>query len=265
MAYETILFDVANAVATITLNRPGKLNAFVPAMNRDVLDAFKACAADPAVRAVILTGAGRAFCAGQDLGERAAQFAKGGEPPDVGETLDTLYNPLVRFIRTLEKPVVVAVNGVAAGAGANLALAGDVVIAARSAKFIEAFCKVGLVPDAGGTWTLPRLVGRARALGMALLGAPVSAEQAAEWGLIWACVDDDALAAETLAVAAQLAAGPTLALGAMKRAFQASATNTLDAQLDLERDLQRVMGRSEDYREGVTAFVEKRKPDFKGR
>lgn len=265
MTFETILFDVSSGVATITLNRPDKLNAFIPAMNHDVMAAIRICTTDDSIRAVILTGAGRGFCAGQDLGERAAHFALGGDPPDVGETLDTLYNPLVRAIRALKKPVVVAVNGVAAGAGANLALNGDIVIAARSAKFIEAFCKVGLIPDVGGTWHLPRLVGRSRSLGMALLGHPVSAEQACEWGLIWAVADDDALITEATAIAQQLAAGPTKALGAMKQAFNASESNTLEAQLDLERDTQRIMGQSDDYREGVTAFTEKRKADFKGR
>lgn len=264
MIADPILFDVADGIATLTLNRPDKLNAFIPDMNRALMAALERCAGDSAVRAVILTGAGRGFCAGQDLAERAEQFAAGGEPPDVGATLDTLYNPIVRAIRALEKPVVVAVNGVAAGVGANLALHGDIVLAARSAKFIEAFCKVGLIPDGGGTWHLPRLIGRARAMGMTMLGTPVAAEQAAEWGLIWACVDDERLMDEARAIAAQLAQGPTRALGAMKRALNASEANTLDAQLDLERDTQRKMGRSDDYREGVTAFTAKRKPDFKG-
>jgi 2-(1,2-epoxy-1,2-dihydrophenyl)acetyl-CoA isomerase len=263
MPYETILLEATDGVATVTLNRPDKLNAFVPKMHEELRTALDACAEDAAVRCIVLTGAGRGFCAGQDLAERAMQFSEGGAP-DIGETLENFYNPLIRRLRLIEKPVVVAVNGVAAGAGANIALAGDIVIAARSAKFIEAFCKVGLIPDAGGTWSLPRLIGDARARGMALLGAPISAEQAAEWGLIWACVDDDELADEARAVARQLAAGPTRSLGLTKRALNASATNTLDEQLDLERDLQREAGRTEDYREGVAAFSEKRPAAFKG-
>jgi len=215
------------------------------------------------VRALLLTGAGRGFCAGQDLSDRV--IAAAAEPVDLGYTISTHYNPLIRTLRELPKPVVCAVNGVAAGAGANIALACDVVLAARSASFIQAFCKIGLVPDSGGTYFLPRLVGTARAMGLALLGDKLGAEDAERWGLIWKCVDDAKLMDEARALAAQLAAGPTKALGEIKRAIYASPANMLDAQLDFERDLQRELGRSGDYREGVAAFMEKRAPKFRGR
>jgi 2-(1,2-epoxy-1,2-dihydrophenyl)acetyl-CoA isomerase len=215
------------------------------------------------VRAVLLTGAGRAFCAGQDLSTR--KVSPGAAPIDLAVSLGNYYNPLVRRLRELPKPVVCAVNGTAAGAGANIALACDLVIAARSASFVQAFSKIGLLPDSGGTWFLPRLAGSARAMGLALLGERLSAEDAAAWGLIWKVVDDDALATEATAIAKQLATGPTTGYGLIKQALLASATNSLDAQLELERDLQRKAGFSEDYREGVTAFLEKRKPVFKGK
>jgi 2-(1,2-epoxy-1,2-dihydrophenyl)acetyl-CoA isomerase len=218
---------------------------------------------EPEVRAVLLTGAGRAFCAGQDLSTR--KVSPGAAPIDLAVSLGNYYNPLVRRLRELPKPVVCAVNGTAAGAGANIALACDLVIAARSASFVQAFSKIGLLPDSGGTWFLPRLAGSARAMGLALLGERLSAEDAAAWGLIWKVVDDDALATEATAIAKQLATGPTTGYGLIKQALLASATNSLDAQLELERDLQRKAGFSEDYREGVTAFLEKRKPVFKGK
>jgi 2-(1,2-epoxy-1,2-dihydrophenyl)acetyl-CoA isomerase len=215
------------------------------------------------VRALLLTGAGRGFCAGQDLSDRVV--AAGAEPIDLGYTLSTHYNPLIRTLRELPKPVVCAVNGVAAGAGANIALACDVVLAARSASFVQAFCKIGLVPDSGGTYFLPRLVGTARAMGLALLGDKLGAEDAEHWGLVWKCIDDAKLMDEARALAARLAAGPTKGLGEIKRAIYASSANTLDAQIDFERDLQRELGRSGDYREGVAAFMAKRAPRFKGR
>ena len=263
MAQSTVLLEVADGVATITLNRPEKLNAFNEAMHRELAQAFDRVEADAAIRAVLLTGAGRGFCAGQDLGDR--MVGAGDAPPDLGDTLDRTFNPLIRRICRLERPVVCAVNGVAAGAGANLALSCDLVLAARSAQFIEPFCKLGLVPDAGGTYMLPRLVGSARARGLALLGEPLAAERAEAWGLIWRVVEDDRLMAEATSLARHLATQATKGLGLIKRALLASATNSLDAQLDLERDLQREAGRTEDYREGVAAFMAKRPPTFRGR
>lgn len=263
MAEATVLFQIAEGVATITLNRPDKLNAFNEAMHHELARAFDRIEDDATIRAVLLTGAGRAFCSGQDLGDRL--MGEGDAPPDLGDTLDRLYNPLIRRICRLERPVVCAVNGVAAGAGANLALGCDIVLAARSAQFIEPFCRLGLVPDAGGTYVLPRLVGAARARGLALLGDRLSAERAEAWGLIWRVVDDDRLIDEATALARHLATQPTKGLGLIKRALLASAGNSLDAQLDLEGDLQREAGRTDDYREGVAAFMAKRPPAFKGR
>jgi 2-(1,2-epoxy-1,2-dihydrophenyl)acetyl-CoA isomerase len=232
-------------------------------MHAELRAALSAAGENPQVRCVLLTGRGRAFCAGQDLGDRVVE--PGSARPDLGATLDRNYNPLVRALHALPKPVVCAVNGVAAGAGASIALACDIVIAARSAKFVQAFCKIGLLPDSGGTWILPRLAGSARAAGLAMLGDALAAEQAAAWGLIWKCVDDDQLASESETLARHLATQPTKGLAYIKRALLASATNTLDVQLNLERDLQRELGHSEDYREGVTAFLAKRTPVFKGR
>jgi 2-(1,2-epoxy-1,2-dihydrophenyl)acetyl-CoA isomerase len=263
MGYGTILYEVADGTATITLNRPDKLNSFTTEMHGELRDALAKVADDDGIRALLLTGAGRGFCAGQDLSDRSVQ--PGEAPRDLGQTLDTLYNPLVRTLRGLPKPVVCAVNGVAAGAGANIALACDIVLAARSANFIQAFCRIGLVPDSGGTYALPRLVGSARAMGLALLGEPVPAERAVEIGLIWKCVEDDKLLAEAQALARHLATQPTKGLALIKQALNASLANDLDRQLDLERDLQRIAGRTEDYPEGVAAFLAKRKPSFKGR
>lgn len=263
MSDPTILLQIADGVALITLNRPDKLNAFTEAMHGELAHAFDRIELDRAIRAVVLTGAGRGFCAGQDLGDRV--MGEGDDPVDLGETLDRLYNPLIRRLQKLERPVIAAVNGVAAGAGANLALACDLVVAARSAKFIQAFCRLGLVPDSGGTFFLPRLVGSGRAMGLALLGEPLPAEQAEEWGLIWRAVDDDRLMEEVGALALHLAAQPTRGLGLIKRAIHAAAHHSLDQQLDLERDLQREAGHTEDYREGVAAFMEKRPAAFKGR
>ncbi len=259
---ETVLVDRAAGLCRITLNRPDKLNAFNTEMHRALYAALKEANDDESVHAILLTGSGRAFCAGQDLGDRDPSIS--GETRDLGATLDSTYNPLVRLIRAIEKPIVCAVNGVAAGAGASLALACDIVLAAHSAKFIQAFSRIGLVPDSGATWTLPHLVGEARAKGLALTGAPLQAETAAEWGLIWAAVEDGLLMEEAEKLAAGLAAGPTIGLGLTKRAIQAAGDNTLDAQLDLERDLQREAGRTPDYAEGVAAFLEKRKPSFTG-
>ena len=259
----TVLVSQEAGVLSLTLNRPDKLNSFNEAMHLALRAGVQQAADDPAVRAVLLTGAGRGFCAGQDLGDRDPR--KGGSIPDLGVTLDTLYNPTLRLIRALEKPVVCAVNGVAAGAGANIAFACDIVLAARSARFIQAFARIGLVPDAGGSWSLARILGEPRAKALAMLAEPLDAETAASWGLIWRAVDDAALMDEAKAIAVRLAAGPTRGLGLTKRAIQAAATNSFDAQLDLERDLQREAGGTVDYAEGVTAFLEKRKAEFTGR
>lgn len=262
MAGSTIRVEDSGGVRTITLNRPDKLNACNEEMS-GALRAALAGAAPDDVRVVLLTGAGKGFCAGQDLSDRVE--GEGGKAPDLGQTIEAVWNPLVRTIRALRKPVVCAVNGVAAGAGANLALSCDIVLAARSARFIQAFCRLGLVPDSGGTYYLPRLVGEARAKGLALLGEALPAEQAERWGLIWKAVDDDKLMAEARKLAGHLATQPTYGLGLTKRAIQAGADNVLDAQLELERDLQREAGRSPDYAEGVRAFLEKRAPQFTGR
>jgi 2-(1,2-epoxy-1,2-dihydrophenyl)acetyl-CoA isomerase len=260
--YQHILFAVEGGVARLTLNRPARLNSFIVAMHEEVRDALAQVAADRSVRVLVLTGAGRAFCAGQDLADRSV--APGAAPPDLGESIERYYGPLVLALRRLPIPVLCAVNGAAAGAGANIALACDIVIAARSASFLEAFCKLGLLPDSGGTYFLPRLLGQARATGLAMLGDKLSAEQAAAWGLIWKCVGDDQLAAETEALAHHFASAPTLGLARTKQALQASGLNTLEQQLDLERDGMRELGRSADYREGVAAFLEKRAPRFVG-
>ena len=263
MTGETVLIAREGGVTRLTLNRPDKLNAFTLAMHAELRAALEAASTDAQCRVVVLTGAGRAFCAGQDLAETRPQGAAG--VPDAGSRLEQAYNPLVRLIASLEKPVICAVNGVAAGAGANVALACDLVYAARSASFLQAFARIGLIPDAGGTWVLPRLVGAARARGLALLAEPLSAEQAEAWGLIWKAVDDDKLEAEVSAVAGRLAVAPTYGLGLAKRALAASSTNTLAQQLDLERDLQRLAGASPDAAEGIAAFLERRAPNFTGR
>ena len=262
MSEEPLLVSVADGVATFTLNRPERLNAFTAALHEALASALVQAAVDETIRAVLITGAGRGFCAGQDLSERKPVP---GETRDAGQGLERFYNPLVRRLRGLEKPVIAAVNGVAAGAGASLALACDIVIAANSASFIQAFSRIGLIPDAGSTWFLPRLLGSARAMALALTGEAVPAERAAEWGLIWKAVPDETLMSEAIALAARLAQGPTRAYGLIKRALGRSSVNTLDAQLNLERDLQREAGRTEDVREGVTAFLEKRPPRFTGR
>ena len=259
----SVLVSVDAGVETITLNRPEKLNALNPEMHAQLRAALERATDEAQVRALLITGAGRGFCTGQDLAER--DVSAGAAPIDLSVSLGSHYNPLVRRMRALPKPIVCAVNGVAAGAGANIALACDIVIAARSAAFVQAFAKIGLVPDSGGTYFLPRLVGSARAMGLALLAENLAAEQAAQWGLIWKAVEDERLADEAGALARRLASGPTRGYGLLKKALYATGTNTLDAQLDLERDLQREAGFTEDYREGVSAFKEKRAPRFNGK
>jgi 2-(1,2-epoxy-1,2-dihydrophenyl)acetyl-CoA isomerase len=262
VTYETIGFELADQIARLTLNRPDRLNSFTVQMHGEVAEALGEVERGGA-RVLVLTGAGRGFCAGQDLADPAV--APGAEGADLGEALEKRYNPLIRRIIALPVPVVCAVNGVAAGAGANIALACDIVLAARSARFIQSFANIGLIPDSGGTWTLPRLAGQARALGLALTGQPLSAEQAEAWGLIWRCVDDDKLAEETQALAAKLAQAPTAGLVQAKRLIRAGWATTLDEALDRERDAQRTLGRSADYAEGVEAFSAKRPPKFTGR
>ena len=263
MSYENILYECLGGVARVTLNRPDRLNSFNTAMHEELRDALGRVRGDDSARVLLLTGAGRGFCAGQDLSDRAV--APGSAPLDLGDSIEKNYRPLVLALRDLPLPVVCAVNGVAAGAGANIALACDIVVAARSATFIQAFCKIGLIPDSGGTFFLPRLVGSARAMGLAMLGDKLSAEQAADWGLIWKCVDDADFVDTVDALLVQLAGAPTRGLAAIKRALHAAAASTLEDQLDLERDLQRELGCGADYREGVAAFAAKRPPNFTGR
>ncbi len=262
MTYNTIQFEIAEGAARLTLNRPDRLNSFTVEMHEEVRDALDRLEADKSVRTLLLTGAGRGFCAGQDLSDRAV--APGGDAVDLGESVEKRYNPLIRTLTSLPMPVVCAVNGVAAGAGASIAFASDIMIAAKSAKFIMSFANIGLVPDSGGSWAMPRLVGQARALGMALTGDPVTADQAADWGLVWKCVDDDQLEEETNSLVAKFAAAPTRGLAETKKLIRTAFARPLDEQLDLERDQMRALGRSEDYREGVDAFMNKRKPNFKG-
>jgi 2-(1,2-epoxy-1,2-dihydrophenyl)acetyl-CoA isomerase len=257
-----LLIERAEGYHILTLNRPERLNAFTEELHRLLRAALQAAGDDEACRAVLLTGAGRAFCTGQDLAARRFERDK---PPDLARSLQQFYNPLIRALRALPKPVVCAVNGVAAGAGANLALACDIVVAGRSARFIQSFARVGLIPDGGGTWTLPRLVGPARARALMLLAEPVTADQAADWGMIWQAVDDASLLPTAHALCAKLAALPPIGLALTKRALEASGGNDLDRQLDLERDLQGEAGRTADYREGVAAFLEKRPPRFTGK
>jgi 2-(1,2-epoxy-1,2-dihydrophenyl)acetyl-CoA isomerase len=259
---DPVLVERREGWQVLTLNRPDRLNSFNEAMHERLMAALLEADADEGCRALLLTGAGRGFCAGQDLSNRVFEP---GVTPDLTRTIERWYNPLVRKLRSFRMPIVCAVNGVAAGAGANIALACDIVLAARSAKFIQAFAKIGLLPDSGGTWFLPRLVGSARARGLALLAEPLPAEKAEAWGLIWKAVDDESLMIEAEKLAAHLATQPTIGLALTKQALEASWGNTLDRQLDLERDLQGEAGRTPDYAEGVTAFFAKRAPSFTGR
>lgn len=262
MEPRTVRLEVAAGIARITLDRPDKLNAFTRTMHQHLREAMDRVERDDEIRAVVLGGAGRAFCAGQDLADLSFEP---GNMTDLGALIHDNFNPLIRRMRALPKPIVARVTGIAAGAGASLALACDLVLAARSASFLQAFVNIGLVPDSGSTWFLPQRIGQARALGLAMLGERLSAEKAEQWGLIWKCVDDEALDAEVESLAGRLAAMPTRALAAIKQATDAAATGTLDRQLDLERDLQRELGASHDYAEGVNAFLQKRRAEFTGR
>jgi 2-(1,2-epoxy-1,2-dihydrophenyl)acetyl-CoA isomerase len=262
MTFQNIEYTQDKGVAILRLNRPESLNSFTAAMHGEVYQALSAAAQDSSVRSVLLTGNGRGFCAGQDLNDRSV--TPGAEAPDLGESIEKYYNPLIRLLTGMPKPVICAVNGVAAGAGANIALACDIVIAGRSASFIESFCKLGLIPDSGGTWILPRLVGMARARGLALLGPKISAEQAESWGMIWQVVEDEKLWPTSLGLAEHLATQPTRGFGFAKQALLQSSVNTLDQQLELEKKLMREAGRTADYQEGVRAFLEKRPAVYRG-
>ena len=262
-SFESIQYAVTNGVAVLTLNRPETLNSFTVAMHLEVQLAMQDVRTNPEVRCLLLSGAGRGFCAGQDLNDRAVKVTD--EAPDLGESVEKYYNPLIRGIMDLDKPVICAVNGIAAGAGASIALACDIVIAAKTAAFAFVFCKIGLVPDSGGSWNLPRALGLPRAKGLALLGEKLSAEKAEQWGLIWQCVDDEQLMTAAKQLAEHLATQPTQGLAAIKQLLNVSFSNPLHQQLELEKDAMRRLGQSNDYREGVAAFIEKRAPQFTGK
>lgn len=262
-SFNTLKLDIDDGLAVLTLNRPDRLNSFNTEMFSDFKSALRLVVPKNGVRCLLITGEGRGFCAGQDLGDRAVD--PGAESPDLSVSLEKNYNPLMRKLAQLEMPVICAVNGVAAGAGSSIALACDIVFAARSASFIQSFCKIGVIPDSGGSWSIPNKVGRARALGLLLLGDKLPAEKAEEWGLIWKCVDDDKLMDEAIKVGKHLAKQPTKGLSLIKRAVSASFKNSYDEQLDLERDLQGIAGRTDDYREGVSAFMGKREAVFTGK
>jgi 2-(1,2-epoxy-1,2-dihydrophenyl)acetyl-CoA isomerase len=263
MIFEHIVFERDDGVARITLNRPDKLNSFNEAMHHELRQALDAIQEDPDARVLVLGGAGRGFCAGQDLGDRAMQI-KSGRMPDIGNTVERFYKPLILRLQNLRVPTIAAVNGIAAGAGASIALACDIVIASQSASFLQAFSRIGLIPDTGGTWFLPQRVGMARAIGLAMLAEKLPAREAADWGLIWECVEDEAFAARVTHIAGLLAKGPTKALVRTRQAMHAAPSHTLEQQLSMEAGIMRELGWSPDYAEGVAAFAEKRSARFTG-
>lgn len=263
MDYNNVIVEEKNAVGYLTFNRPQALNSFNVGMHREVAEVLNLWAKKQDVRCIVISGEGRGFCAGQDLGDRVVDPNAAAQ--DLGYSIETYYNPLIRTIVNMPKPVICAVNGVAAGAGANIALACDLVIAAKSANFVQAFCRLGLVPDSGGTWFLPRAVGHARAMGLTLLGDKLPAETAKEWGMIWDVAEDSELKSKVTELAERLAKQPTFGLSLIKKALHQSSNHSFDEQMHLERDFQRIAGRSEDYREGVQAFMNKREPNFQGR
>ncbi|NMM26619.1 MAG: 2-(1,2-epoxy-1,2-dihydrophenyl)acetyl-CoA isomerase [Glaciimonas sp.] len=264
MIFENIRFEVQGSVARLTLNRPDKMNSFNAAMHAELRVALDQVQEDKTIRVLVLTGTGRAFCSGQDLSDKEVQFAPGEAPPDMGDVVERNYKPLILRLQNLRVPTIAAVNGVAAGAGASLALACDLVIACKSASFLQAFSKVGLIPDTGGTWFLPQRVGMARAMGLALLADKLSAEKAADWGLIWAAIDDAEFAATVDAFATQLSTAPTKALVRTRQAMHAAPGHTLEQQLSMEAGFMRELGWSADFTEGIAAFIGKRAPNFAG-
>ncbi|VAX07596.1 1,2-epoxyphenylacetyl-CoA isomerase [hydrothermal vent metagenome] len=263
MSYKNIEFNITDGLACLTLNRPDSLNSFTTDMHEEMRSAMTQVENDPTVRCLLLTGNGRGFCAGQDLNDRAVKPS--GTRRDLSISVEENYNPLIKRLANLPLPVICAVNGVAAGAGANLALACDMVFAAKSAKFIQVFCRIGLIPDSGGTYILPRLIGAARAMGLALTGDAITAEQAEDWGMIWKAVDNDDLMDVALKQARHFTSQPTLGLSLIKKALRASIDNDLHAQLQMESNFQKEAGFSDDYQEGVAAFLEKRPPEFTGK
>ena len=263
MNFETITFSVEAGIARLTLNRPDKLNSFNTEMHAELRTALDSIQNDTSVRVLVLSGAGRAFCAGQDLADRAMQMVD-GTMPDIGNVVEANYKPLVLRLQNLRVPTIAAVNGIAAGAGASVALACDLVVATKSASFLQAFSKIGLIPDTGGTWFLPQRIGMARAMGLALLADKLPAEKAAEWGLIWAAVEDAEFAATVDKLATQLSTAPTKALVRTRQAMHAAAGHTLEQQLSFEGSFMRELGWSPDYAEGVAAFMAKRAPNFTG-
>jgi 2-(1,2-epoxy-1,2-dihydrophenyl)acetyl-CoA isomerase len=263
MNFETITFTVEAGIARLTLNRPDKLNSFNTEMHAELRTALDSIQNDTSLRVLVLSGAGRAFCAGQDLADRAMQMVD-GKMPDIGNVVEANYKPLVLRLQNLRVPTIAAVNGIAAGAGASVALACDLVVATKSASFLQAFSKIGLIPDTGGTWFLPQRIGMARAMGLALLADKLPAEKAAEWGLIWSCVEDAEFAGAVDALAKQLSTAPTKALVRTRQAMHAAPGHTLEQQLSMEGGFMRELGWSPDYAEGVAAFMAKRAPNFTG-